>query len=47
MAFFRSWSLFMIPELRDRKTHEYDDRVSEHLINLREYYVPGLAHFWR
>ena len=47
MFIFPFWSTFITPELNDRTAEKHDDRVTEHLISLRDHYVPGLSHYWR
>jgi len=43
----RFWTPFIIPEHQDRKMEQHDDLITEHLISLRDHYVPGMPHYWR
>jgi len=47
MLVFPFWRPLTIPELNDRKPAKHDDLITEHLISLRDHYVPGMAHYWR
>lgn len=47
MFVFPFWRRLITPEQDDRKAVQHEDRITEHFANLRDQYVPGLAHYWR
>ncbi len=47
MFVFPFWTPLITPEHHDRKAVQHDDLITEHLISLRDHYVPGQSHYWR